>query len=94
MLVLQRGHMRRNREGLWSFVIDNDADVAPSRGDLPLALEPCLLLEEMEELVRVHGEQVALRVSGRVFVYQGENYLLPTMFLVDYDPSGNLVPGQ
>ncbi len=94
MLVLQRGHLRRNREGRWAFVIDNDADAEPTKGDIPMTLQPSLLLEELEDLVRVHGEQLALRVSGRLFVYEGENYLLPTMFLVDYDPSGNLTPGQ
>ena len=97
MLVLERGRLRQDSYGRWILAIDNDADVQGAQGSLddrPLTLMPCLLLEQLTALANVHGEQLAMRVSGRVFVFQNENYLLPTMYLVDYDRAGNLISAQ
>ncbi|MDX1565410.1 MAG: hypothetical protein R3236_08400, partial [Phycisphaeraceae bacterium] len=48
----------------------------------PMILMPCQLLEDME---KIHKEQTAagrtvkFQVSGQVFIYHNQNYLLPTL---------------
>lgn len=62
-----------------AIAIDNDPD---SPSPTPMPMLPCRLLETMEALVGQRGDALAVRFSGRVTVYQGKNYLLPTMYQV------------
>jgi hypothetical protein len=62
-----------------SIAIDNDPD-SPSSAPMPLL--PCRLLETIESLVGQRGDSMLIRFSGRVTVFQGRNYLLPTMYQV------------
>ena len=77
----------------WDFVSDNDTETA-SELDPPMTLLPSLNLERIEELASDHGDALTFRISGRVFVYEGRNYLMPTMFVVDFDRTGNVALGQ
>ena len=60
----------------------------------PMRLLPCLNLQEMERLTRNRAVPTQFKVSGEVFVYEGRNYLLPTMYLVEQDREGNVTPAQ
>ncbi|MCA9292446.1 MAG: hypothetical protein KDA20_01385 [Phycisphaerales bacterium] len=79
----------------WMLIADADADTA---GDalttLPLLLMPCQNLQGMERLVGEYGDALRFTVSGVVYVFEGQNYLLPTMYLVELDRSGNLTSAQ
>jgi hypothetical protein len=70
------------------FVFESDEKDAP---EAPMILVPCQWLQSMEDIVRDRGERVVFKVSGQVLAYRGLNYLLPTMFTVDFD-RGNLQP--
>ena len=52
-------------------------------------LLPCRLLQNMEQIVQRRGNQAVFIVTGQVFVYQGTNHLLLTMFTLAID-KGNL----
>lgn len=80
----RRGRLWREREGRWRFVFDSGAS-QQAGVDPPMTVLPSLALESMERIMQRRGEATSLIVSGRVFVYEGENYLLPTMFLLAPD---------
>ncbi len=69
-----------------------DAEAAAST--VPMRLLPCLNLQEMERLTQAHAVPLEFKVSGQVFVYDGKNYLLPTMYLIEADRDGNVSRGQ
>jgi hypothetical protein len=46
----------------------------------------------MEALAATRGDDLVFRVSGRVTVYDGRNYLLPTFEQVT--PPGDVIPMQ
>ncbi|MFM9958683.1 MAG: hypothetical protein ACKVZJ_11450 [Phycisphaerales bacterium] len=70
------------------------ADPALAQSLLPMRLLPCLNLQEMERLTQAHAVALEFKVSGQVFVYDGKNYLLPTMYLIEADRDGNVSRGQ
>ena len=81
------------------MTFDNDtddrsagADGAPL--DTPMEVLPCLSLQGMETLAEQYGQRLRFTVSGTVYVYDGRNYLLPTMYIIEIDRTGNLTPGQ
>lgn len=63
----------RASDDLWSFETVHAGKVRT------FVLSPCLRLGELEQVVGARGEG-RYRVSGRVFVHKGQNYLLLTAF--------------
>lgn len=96
-LISARGRLVRAEQGWWAFVPDNDADAGagePKRQGHAFILEPCLNTQELERLAERYADRVAFVVSGAIFVFDGRNYLLPTMYLVETNTDGNLTPAQ
>ncbi len=54
-------------------------------------LMPCGLLQDMEAIVQRHGDDIDFVLSGQIFVYRGDNYLLPTLMKLE-PRRGNLNP--
>jgi len=77
-LIMRRpARMIRNSSGAWTIVFDNDD---PEHTDsIELIVEPCQMLMRMESIVMQSGDAGRLLVSGRVYVYKGANYILPTL---------------
>ncbi|MFW5681723.1 MAG: hypothetical protein ACOC1G_01845 [Phycisphaeraceae bacterium] len=86
-IVSRRGRLVRSEDGAHVlFVFEADARDAPER---PMIMMPCRMLESMEEIVADRGSDVEFILSGEVFVYRKNNYLLPTMMKIAID-RGNL----
>lgn len=89
------GRVYRGGSGLWVFASDNDAD---TRGDEELVgeviLVPSLMLEALERDIAIAGVRARLTLSGRVLVYEGRNYMLPTLYRLRRDTGGNLTTAQ
>lgn len=79
MITARRGHMMRDRSGVWLFVFDADAS---GQNDPPMMLAPCALLERMRQYTTQSTTKAAMLASGRVFAYRSRNYLLPTVFRI------------
>jgi hypothetical protein len=79
VLIARSGRLVRpvDVNGRICFSFDNDPD---SPTPPPILIAPCRMLEQMEALTYLRGESTALRMSGRILVFKGRNYLLPTMF--------------
>jgi hypothetical protein len=91
VLILRRGRLirRPGEEGRFAFSFDNGPGAA---APAPMTLLPCGELQQLEGLAATRGEELVYKISGRVTVYQGRNYLLPTMHQVV--PPGEIVPLQ
>lgn len=88
LLVDRRARLVRvGRELAMAF--DHDAD---TRSEGPLIILRCRALERLEKVVDERGEDLVLRVSGRVFTYRSANYLLPSLYQVEQ--RGDLDPLQ
>lgn len=96
MIVARRGRLLRATGGELVFACDNAPSPAdkPRRAPSSMRLLPCLNLQEMERLITSVGAGLQFKISGTVYVYEGANYLLPTMYIIESDREGNLVPGQ
>jgi hypothetical protein len=79
MLLSRRGRVSRGSTGAWLFVFDADAQ---GLADPPMVLMPCLLLEHLEQRVWRSGASVPVLISGRAYVYDNRNYLMPTAFQI------------
>lgn len=93
------GRLTRAPGGGWLMTFDNGsgAPQATTDGatlDTPMQILPCLNLQGMQSLAEQYGSQLRFTVSGTVYVYEGRNYLLPTMYIIEIDRTGNLTPGQ
>lgn len=75
-IVMRRGRINRDASGAWLFVFDADAR---GMSDPPMTLLPCLLLERLERHYQSRGNAPVL-LSGRVFLYEDRNYLLPSVY--------------
>ena len=71
--------MHRGAHGTWWFTFDADSS---GLSDPPMVILPCLLLERMERYAARTGARTAMLLSGRVYVYEDRNYILPTMFQI------------
>ncbi len=78
-IVSRRGRMHRGGRGTWWFTYDADAS---GLSDPPMVILPCLLLERMERFAARSGAHTAMLLSGRVYVYEDRNFILPTMFQI------------
>lgn len=96
VITLRRGRLIRGPSGGWMFTFDAGASDAPGTEpiDAPLGVMPCRLLDEMEAVASRRGERVTMTVSGRVFLYDQQNFLLPTMFFVNRTGEGGLTSAQ
>lgn len=90
VITLRRGRLVRGASGAWVFTFDSGATQPAEATDAPLGLMPCALVDEMEAIAARRGDHVTMTVSGRVFLYGQENYLLPTMFFVNRSGEGGL----
>lgn len=78
-LVRRRARLERQR-GLWTLRFD-DAGDGPAPG-APLLVLPNSSLRAMEQSVSRYGDQVAFEVSGTVYRYGRQPYVLITMHFV------------
>jgi hypothetical protein len=95
----RRGRVIRAAGGGLIFVPDAGArNAQASAADQPMGLLPCRLLETIESRGggalpgEGRGDQVQFRISGRVVVFRGRNYLLPT--LAQVLPQTDITPLQ
>jgi len=86
-IVNRRGRLVQAPNGRHAlFVFEADSQKSP---ETPMVFAPCLMLQNMEDIVRERGGKVIFILSGQVLVYRGINYLLPTMMKLAID-RGNL----
>jgi hypothetical protein len=78
-LVRRRARLERQR-GLWTLRFDQDADGQTVRA--PLLVLPNSSLRAMEQSVSRYGDQIAFEVSGTVYRYGRQPYVLITMHFV------------
>lgn len=81
LVSLRKGRLVRMANGEWGFAIDN-APGGEAAADRTMVLSPCSNLERLEGWASHMGEGASVQISGRVFQYQGRNYLIPTMYQV------------
>lgn len=91
ILVSKRGRIVRlaNEGGRLALAIDNDTN---SPAPAPMILQPCRVMQQLEGVSASKGDGVTYRVSGRVMVFEGKNYLLPTFFQLT--PVSDITPRQ
>jgi len=82
MLLSRRGIVRRSTSGTFLFVFDADAEGV---ADPPMVLLPCLLLERLSRDALKNREPAPVLVSGDVYTYDRQNYLLPTVYRIPRD---------
>jgi hypothetical protein len=83
-IVNRRGKITRDRSGGWLLVFDADAT---GLADPPLKLLPCMLLESIEDYARRMGNNSPIVITGQVYLYSGQNYLLPTVYRIPRESS-------
>lgn len=99
-LNLRKARITRTAGGEWRASLDNDpagepgANQAAQSADVPLTLLGCQTLQRIESLAERSPNGLTITLSGQVFTYEGENFLLPTMFVVEYADVTDLRPGQ
>lgn len=97
-LNLRKARVARTPGGVWRASLDNDPPEqpggAPAAGDAPMTLLPCQTLTRIEAIAERAPSGLTISLSGHVFLYEGENYLLPTMFVVEYADVSDLRSGQ
>ncbi len=78
-LVLRRpARMVRNPRGAWTLVFDND-QTHPGSASTELIVLPCQTLMRMETVAMEGGDAAQMLVSGRIHVYEGDAYIMPTL---------------
>lgn len=77
LLLRRPARMLRNAQGAWALVFDNDD--TDSFADDGLIVLPCRALMRMEQWAMQQGDAARFLVSGRVYTYEGQSYLLPTL---------------
>lgn len=97
MIAQVRGRVLPGPGGDLQFTQDTgaDPDGQSAKAELPpMRLLPCLNVERLEALRLEWGDRLIVSMSGRIFVDSGNPVLLPTMYIVELDRSGNLSLGQ
>ncbi len=86
-LLRRRVRLERQR-GLWTLAFDQDADVPTA--DVPLLVLPNASLRAMERAVDRYGDRVTFEVSGMIYRYGRQPYVLISMHFVQ--PLEGLTP--
>ncbi len=94
VVTLRRGRLSSAGGGAPVFTFDTGINPDDPDVDPPMRLMPCSLTDEMERIGARRGDHVTMTVSGRVFLYDEANYLLPTMFFVNRAGEGGLSSAQ
>jgi hypothetical protein len=77
LILRQPARLIRNPDGAWTSVFDHDT---PNADDsIELIVEPCRMLMRMERIAMDSGDAGQLLVSGRIYTYKNEHYILPTL---------------
>ena len=85
VLFNKRARLVRVASGPLMVAFDGDTR---SPSNAPMVLLRCRMVQRLDELAASRGDDLVLQVSGRVFVYAGRNYLLPT--LAQVVPTGDV----
>jgi len=80
----RHGRITYTDTGQQIFVFEADSQEVP---EPPMILQPCRLLQSMEDIIQRRGDTVVFVLSGQVHVYRGANYLLPTMMRITLNRS-------
>ncbi len=89
MMVSRLGRLvREGSSDVWLFVFEADRS---GQSDPPMAVLPCQALDRAATVIRDSGDRTQFLLSGRVFAYRGQNYILPTVLRVPYERT-NLSP--
>lgn len=76
--VLFNKRARLTRVATGPLMVSFDGDSA-SAAPAAMVLLRCRMAQKLDELAASRGDDLVVQVSGRVFVYGGRNYLLPTL---------------
>jgi hypothetical protein len=77
LLLRRPARLVRNAVGAWALAFDNDD---PNRTDnASIVVLPSRALMRMEQWAMDQGDAARFLVSGRVYAYRGQSYLLPTI---------------
>lgn len=79
VVLWRRGSIRRTASGSYQFVFDADAK---GLADPPATLQPCLMLGRLAPYARRTGSASTVLLSGRIHMYRGQRYMMPTMYRV------------
>jgi hypothetical protein len=85
VLFNRRARLVRVATGPLMVAFDGDTT---SAAPAPMVLLRSRMAQKLDELAASRGDDLVLQVSGRVFVYGGRNYLMPT--LAQVAPKGNV----
>ncbi|MHA7812139.1 MAG: hypothetical protein ACX94C_01920 [Phycisphaerales bacterium] len=77
LLLRRPARLVRNAQGAWSVVFDNDDPT--NELDASLVVLPCRALMRMEQWAMDQGDAARFVISGRIYSYRGQSYLLPTI---------------
>ena len=88
----RKARLERETATRWRLVFDSGPSDPAATREPPMRPLPCLTLERMEAVAQRFGESVPMIVSGQVLLYEGENYLLPTMLTLEYADVGEIKP--
>lgn len=94
MVISQRGRIVRGPSGQLAFVQETDTVALTPHGGGELILLRCRNLEAIEQLWQRSGDQFVVTVSGPVTVFEGSNFLLPLMFVVEPHRGGEITSAQ
>lgn len=79
-IARRKGRLVRAPRGEVAIAFDSGVE---GREDPPMLLLPCAATEGLERAVVRYGDNTPFEFSGRVFTYQGRNYLLPLMYVAE-----------
>lgn len=85
VLFNKRARLVRVSAGPLMVAFDGDTK---SPSSTPMVLLRCRMTQKLDELATSRGDDLVVQVSGRVFVYGGRNYILPT--LAQVVPTGDV----
>lgn len=78
LLLRRPARLVRNADGAWALAFDND-DPTDVKDNASIVVLPSRALMRMEQWAMDQGDAARFLVSGRVYAYRGQSYLLPTI---------------